>query len=372
MLLASSLRVILHPSPLSWWLPSRTIMDLGLVVSRLNALTPPALAESWDNVGLLVEPSPPHQVQKLLLTNDLTEDVMEEAVSLGADMILSYHPPIFRALKRLTQTNWKERLVIKALEKRLAIYSPHTSSDALPNGVNDWLARALGSCTSVPLRASSSLSYPGGFEHLLEFSLHPSESLLSRVKSLPGISVHTFPVRQDEEDGTRVCLSCSQNALLKALAILSEEPRVYRSIQLLALQKPPLVDTGMGRLCTLPEPVSIAAALEQIKKHLSLKHLRLALGRGKTLESCVGVMAVCAGSGSSILNGVPADLYLTGEMSHHDVLDAVAEGRSVVLCEHSNSERGYLKELSGQIKEALEGQVQVLVSQTDRDPLQVV
>ncbi|KAM8960166.1 NIF3-like protein 1 isoform 2-T2 [Pelodytes ibericus] len=344
-------------------------MDLRAVVSHLNAFAPPALAESWDNVGLLVEPSPPHIVHKLLLTNDLTEDVLEEAVGMGADMVLSYHPPIFRALKRLTCGSWKERLMVKALEKRLAIYSPHTAYDALPKGVNDWLGRAFGPCVSAPLSASSSLSHPGGSAHVLEFSGDHSESLTSRVKCLQGIHVRTL---HNGEERSRIRLSCSQNTLQQALAILTEDPRVYSSMELLTLQKPPLLDTGMGRLCTLSEAVSLATALDRVKAHLGLQHLRLALGRGKTLESLVSVVAVCAGSGSSVLCGVPADLYLTGEMSHHDVLDAVAEGRSVILCEHSNSERGYLKELRGQMEDRLEGNVQVVMSQRDRDPLQVV
>ncbi|XP_056390944.1 NIF3-like protein 1 [Hyla sarda] len=350
--------------------PRRHIMDLASVVSRLDVLAPPALAESWDNVGLLVEPSPPHQVRKMLLTNDLTEDVLQEALAVGADLLLSYHPPIFKALKRLTCAHWKERLVVTALEKRLAVYSPHTACDAITNGVNDWLGRALGACVSVPLRASTATSHPRGYGHILEFGGEVPESVLSRVSSLQGASVRTYPLRGEE--GVRVRLSCSNSALQQALAILSEDPETYSGAELLTLQKPPLLDTGMGRLCTLSEPITIAAAVERIKSHVGVKHLRLALGRGKTLESPVSVMAVCAGSGASILNGVPADLYLTGEMSHHEVLDAAAEGRSVILCEHSNSERGYLRELAAQITQRLEGKVEVLVSQTDRDPLQVV
>ncbi|KAG8534952.1 hypothetical protein GDO81_029844 [Engystomops pustulosus] len=100
----------------------------------------------------------------------------------------------------------------------------------------------------------------------------------------------------------------------------------------------------MGRLCTLSEPVSIAEAVERVKRHVGVQHLRLALGRGKTM----------------------------GEMSHHEVLDATAEGRSVILCEHSNSERGYLQELGVQITHCLDGKVEVLHAKTDRDPLLVV
>ncbi|KAM9305845.1 NIF3-like protein 1 [Gastrophryne carolinensis] len=358
-------------SPLPHWSPLRHMMDLRLVVSRLDALAPPALAESWDNVGLLVEPSPPHQVGKLLLTNDLTEDVLEEALAAGANMVLSYHPPIFRPLKRLTAGPWKERLVVRAIENRLAMYSPHTACDALSNGVNDWLGRALGSCHMVPIKASTSLSHPGGHQHVLEFSGDVSEDLLTRLSALQGACLRHFQLR-NQEDGGRIRLSCSQNALRQALVVLSEDARVYKEVELLSLQKPPLLDTGMGRLCTLAQPISISEAVERIKQHAGIKHLRLALGRGQTTESSVRTMAVCAGSGSSILSGVPADIYLTGEMSHHEVLDAVAEGRSVALCEHSNSERGYLKELRGQIAHTLEGQVEVVVSQEDRDPLLVV
>ncbi|KAM5152258.1 NIF3-like protein 1 [Mantella aurantiaca] len=365
------LRRLLIPSSSHLRPPLRHLMDLQSVVSHLRALAPLSLAESWDNVGLLVEPSPPHQVQKLLLTNDLTQDVLEEAVGLGANMVLSYHPPIFKALKRLTAGHWKERLVVRALENRLAVYSPHTACDALRNGVNDWLGRALGPCVSVPIRICSAPSHAG--DYILEFGRDASEAFLPRLRSLKDARVRTYPLLvHGEEESARIRLSCSQDALQQALSILSEDPALRDSVELIALQKPNSPDTGMGRLCTLPAPLSISTAVERVKGHLGLANLRLALGRGKTLDSSVSVMAVCAGSGSSILGGVPADLYLTGEMSHHEVLDAVEEGRSVILCEHSNSERGYLQELRGQIAERLEGRVEVVVSRKDRDPLLVV
>lgn len=107
-------------------------------------MAPPTLADSWDNVGLLVEPSPPHTVEKIMLTNDLTPDVMHEAVEKRVNMIISYHPPIFTALKRLTQQSWKEKLITECLERRIAVYSPHTTWDAAKDGVNSWLISAFG------------------------------------------------------------------------------------------------------------------------------------------------------------------------------------------------------------------------------------
>ena len=119
-------------------------MDLGEVVSRLGKFAPLSLAAEWDNVGLLVEPTGPHVVKKILLTNDLTEPVLHEAVQKEANMVLSYHPPIFSPLKRLTSQSFKERIIVKAIEHKIAVYSPHTAFDAIQGGVNDWLASGLG------------------------------------------------------------------------------------------------------------------------------------------------------------------------------------------------------------------------------------
>lgn len=119
-------------------------MDLCNVVKKLQLFAQPSLAESWDNTGLLVEPSGTHTVATLLLTNDLTETVVDEAVHLKANMILSYHPPIFQPLKSLVQRSWKERIIVKCIENRIAVFSPHTTYDTLDGGINDWLISPFG------------------------------------------------------------------------------------------------------------------------------------------------------------------------------------------------------------------------------------
>ena len=88
-------------------------MQLKNIVSRIEQFSPPSLAQSWDNVGLLVEPKVPMNISKIILTNDLTEDVMKECVDKNANMIVSYHPPIFRPLKKLTSSSWKVIQFIK-------------------------------------------------------------------------------------------------------------------------------------------------------------------------------------------------------------------------------------------------------------------
>lgn len=77
------------------------------VISALKKLAPLSLAESWDNVGLLVEPNVHKNVNCVFLTNDLTEDVLEEAVGVNANLIVTYHPLIFSPFKRITLDSWK-------------------------------------------------------------------------------------------------------------------------------------------------------------------------------------------------------------------------------------------------------------------------
>lgn len=119
-------------------------VDLKTVLTKLEKFAPLSLAEEWDNVGLLVEPTSDFIVTKIFLTNDLTEEVLEEAIASNSNFILSYHPPIFSPLKRLTMKTEKERIIVKAIEKGIAIYSPHTAHDAARGGVNDWLLSAFG------------------------------------------------------------------------------------------------------------------------------------------------------------------------------------------------------------------------------------
>ena len=82
-------------------------LPLKQVIDALHSYAHPSLAGSWDNVGLLIEPTEPKDIAHILLTNDLTEDVMQEAVELQVDMIISYHPPIFAPLKTITTNTWK-------------------------------------------------------------------------------------------------------------------------------------------------------------------------------------------------------------------------------------------------------------------------
>ncbi|XP_067938971.1 NIF3-like protein 1 [Watersipora subatra] len=311
-------------------------VNLNEVVKKLESIAPLRLAESWDNVGLLVEPSPPHVVQKLMLTNDLTQPVLTEAVQKKCNMIFSYHPPIFQAMKRLTQVDFKQKMIVQCLENRMAVFSPHTSHDVAEDGVNDWLLAAFGDVSD-------------------KHSVTKCEDIVCVEKSL-----------LSESD--QICLESAAGVDIKS----SFGPFCYIPRQASLSLTPEAVTTiGCGRKALLKSPLTISQIVDLAKKHLKLPHIRVALGDGKTLGDNVKSVACCAGSGASVLRNCDAELYLTGEMSHHEVLHATSHGRSVILCEHSNTERGYLSCLQEKLT-ALLPSVEFVLSQLDADPLIII
>ena len=127
-------------------------------------------------------------------------------------------------------------------------------------------------------------------------------------------------------------------------------------------------------MLTLQKPAPLSEIVKCVKAHLNLKHVRLARPcHVEGEDAMITTVAVCAGSGGSVLQGVDADLLLTGEMSHHQVLDATSRGSTVILCEHSNTERGYLQGIyKNKLLKAFKGLVEVTVSSIDRDPLEII
>jgi dinuclear metal center YbgI/SA1388 family protein len=128
---------------------------------------------------------------------------------------------------------------------------------------------------------------------------------------------------------------------------------------------------GQGRSLRLAMPLTLTVALARIKRHLGLLQLRVATAAGHADGTrAIHSIAVCAGAGGGVFEKLSGfDLYVTGEMRHHDVLARVAHGSSVVLSEHTHTERGYLQVLSEWLRVGTGGAVTFHVSRCDREPL---
>ncbi len=140
-----------------------------------------------------------------------------------------------------------------------------------------------------------------------------------------------------------------------------------------SIEKQGIGTKGPGRVLTLDTPLLLTTIRKKLKKHLGIKFLRAALSSPhKKTNTRFKKVALCPGAGSSVLQDVQADLYVTGEMRHHDVLTALESGISVLLCEHAQSERGYLPIFKRKLEQRLGHEVRTKLATSDFGPLQIM
>ena len=369
-------------------------MNVDRVVEALESIAPPHYAESWDNVGLLIG-SRRWAAERIMLTVDLTEEVLREAIDADAQMILAYHPPVFQPLKALTDDTPAQRIALEAARAAIAVYSPHTALDAAPGGVNDWLAQGLGhgdvralQCahtlpeseeykvvTFCPHEAVDQLrnalasigaGHIGDYE-LCSFELKGTGTFLGGPGTDPTVGERGRLERADE---TRLEMVCPGAALGLAVVTLREfHPYEEPPVELYRLRPRPQRNVGAGRRLVLDQRTTLQTLVERCKKQLGVDRLRVALGRDAPEH--FQTIGLCAGAGGSLLETAVeqgCELFLTGEMRHHDILAAQARACTVLLAGHTNTERGYLRTLRQTLIDRLPA-LTVTISRRDADPL---
>lgn len=370
-------------------------MNVGDVTKVLESIAPLRYAADWDNVGLLIG-SRQWSAQAILLTIDLTEDVLAEAKAISANMIVAYHPPIFHPLKTLTDSEVRQAIVLEAARAGIAVFSPHTALDAAPGGLNDWFARGLGEgdvralepyeslpqseqckiVTFCPFEAvdaiRSGLATIGagriGEYQLCSFELRGHGTFFGGETTKPAVGEAGSLQRVDE---TRLEMVCGKANLALAVMTLREfHPYEEPAIEIYPLMPRPDRKVGHGGRVVLDRRLTVPALVERIKKLLSVQRIGVAFGRGA--PDAYQVIGVCPGAGASLVDAAidqGCEAFFTGEMRHHEVLAAQARGCTVILAGHTNTERGYLPLLKQRMEAQLPGRA-VTVSTADVSPLQ--
>jgi len=158
---------------------------LETVLPFLEEFAPLELAESWDNVGLLLGDR--HQaVRRVMTCLTLTPDVADEALSRQVDLIVSHHPILFRPVQKLTTATSEGRMILNLIRSGVAVYSPHTAFDSARQGINQQLAEGLGLTEIRPLRPSPLAGFEdvgGGRMGSLPEPV-PFDTFLGRIRTL--------------------------------------------------------------------------------------------------------------------------------------------------------------------------------------------
>lgn len=364
------------------------------VIQYVERLAPKALALEGDKIGLHVG-TLQKQVKKVMVALDVLEEVVDEAIAEKVDLIVAHHAVIYRPLKHLRTDLAAGRVYEKLLKHDIAVYTAHTNLDAAADGLNDWLAEAIGLgdvevldvtyqealkklVVYVPLShrdavfqavSEAGAGWVGNYSHC-SFQVEGTGTFLPREGTNPHIGQQGTLERVEEVRLETVVPASRQAAVIKAmLAAHPYEEVAYDVIPLEASG----TGLGIGRIGKLPQPVTLRELAERIKERFSLSGVRVV----GDLDATVRKVAVVGGDGSSFVSKAVfrgADVFVTGDIGYHTAHDAQAEGLFIIDAGH-NIEKIMKEKLASYLAEQLKAngyQTEVFASSVHTDPFQFV
>lgn len=366
----------------------RSPADAGRVLAALDRRAPLRHAAEWDNVGLLLGRAD-WPARRALLAIDLTDAVAREALQRRCDLLLLYHPPIFKGLKRVTtDADGPTSLLPDLLAARIGAIALHTALDAAPGGTNDVLLDALDVVERWPLETLSSdgrqcklvVFVPSGEVDRLRAALSAvGAGVIGRYEecafSLPGRGSFRGDETTNPTIGRAGRLEHVDEVRLEMVAPASRMGTIVRALYATHSYEEPAFDiyplrelpgratVGMGRVGRLRRPQRGAALLRQLA---GVVDLRAATVIGDLRRSFDCVVAAAGSFGPRALREA-GGLVLTGELKHHESLELLRAGVTAICLGHWASERPVLSRVKEWLRADLPG-LKVDLSRADRAP----
>lgn len=320
------------------------------IFSLMEEWAPKHLAYEWDNVGMQVG-SHNRPVKKIMVTLDVMESVVDEAISEQVDLIIAHHPLLFKPIKRLNIDQSKGRILQKLLQHNITVYAAHTNLDIADGGVNDLLLDAL----DIKQRQILIKTYEEPLYKLAVYVPATHQKQVMDALSLKGvghIGNYSHCTFQTKGQGTFMPLEGtnpfigSQNKIehvdeVKLETIVQHSKRKDAIIAMLgahpyeevAYDLYPLENKGkaygIGRIGILKEKVSLQSFCEQVKQALSVPAVRVVGDSQKEIKK----IAIVGGSGEKYINQAKqqgVDVLITGDMTFHTAQDALQMGLAII------------------------------------------
>ena len=341
------------------------VLTVGDAVEVIERAYDPRWAESWDAVGL-VTGDLGQPVRRVLLAVDPAPAVVDEAVTWSADLLVTHHPLLLRAVHGVATTTPKGRAVTALVCGGVALYVAHTNADVADPGVSDALAEALGLVDTRPLRRSA----PAATYKLVTFvPLADADRLVDALaaagagrigdydrcawttegtgtfRGRPGTSPAVGePGRVERVVEARVEMVLPGAAVAAVTAALrAAHPYEEPAYDLVTLA-PAAVARGTGRVGRLPRPVPLREFAAQVRAALPATAGGLRVGGDP--DRPVQRVAVCGGAGDDLFAEVRAsgaDVFVTADLRHHPAAEALEHGApALVDCAHWATEWPWL------------------------------
>lgn len=346
---------------------------LHQLLVHLHAYAPPELAAPWDNVGLMVG-DPKLPLKGVAVCVDPTWEAIQAAHQLGANVVVAHHPMLFKAPKRLDLGQEPGRSIAFLIRHDMAMVAAHTNLDAV--AVNEALAQALdlrGHSVldvegHVPTYLVTVHAPPDAVQGLLEAAWvagagrsegyhraayrHPSQGTFT---PLPGAEPAEGQVGQASETQEVKLEWKVPGKALKAVraAVLEAHPYEAPALAVLALHEEGPAH-GFGLVGELPQPERLLDFAERVKRALGTPTLRLA-GPGDRLVRRVAWLGGSGGKYWPKALAKGAEVYVTGEVGHHEALDGLAAGLCFVEAGHVGTEQPVVPYLVKRLAQAFPG-----------------
>ncbi len=311
------------------------------VIAPIEQLAPLSYQESYDNAGLIIG-NPNDIASGVLICLDVVEEVVEEAIKKGVNLIIAHHPIVFKGLKRFNGSNYVERTVMLAIKNDIAIYAAHTNIDSVKNGVSSKIADLLHLknqkilsyrnndlyklVTYVPIDNSEKVRkalFEAGAGNIgnydaCSFNVEGVGTFRAGENTNPYVgekgSIHSEAETRIESIFPRHKKGAIINALLQNHPYEEVAYDIYELIN-------PNQEVGFGIIGELSEPEDTITFLKRVKKTFQVGCVR----HTKINRPKVKRIAVCGGSGSFLLRnaiGAKADVFITGDFKYHEFFDA--------------------------------------------------
>jgi len=336
-----------------------------VIMDAMDKLAPRHLAESWDNVGLLLG-NPAQTINKILITLDITKGVVEQAIKDSVDLIIAHHPLIFKSITTIRTDLPQGQILSNLLKSNIGVYAAHTNLDITTGGVNDVLAAAFKLCDIQPLTISSTeklcklvvfvpqthveivekaimtagAGHIGNYSHC-SFKSNGIGNFLPLEGSNPFIgSANQLEHVKESRLETIMPEKISKSVIKAMLKAHPYEEVAYDIYQLMNSGE----KLGLGRIGKLVSPMLLVDFANQVKAALGIQSVNIV----GFCDRVVKKVAVCGGAGAGLLHKAAfagADVLVTGDIKYHEGQEAVAMGIAMIDAGHFATEQPILSHM---------------------------
>jgi len=364
------------------------------VRQMIERLAPKHYAEDWDVVGLQVG-TLQKDIRKLMVTLEVTDAVIEEAVRDQVDLIVTHHPIIFRPIKHLVTDYTQGRKLEMLIKHDIAVYTAHTNLDITEGGMNDWMAELLQLTDVRPMKDThteklyklvvfvpidhhervlhavfeAGAGWIGDYSHC-SFNIEGTGTFLPEQGTDPYIGKPGKLEHVKEMRIETIVPESVRSAVVQAMLKAHPYEEVAYDMYQVDLRGKTF---GLGRVGKLDEPVTLAAFAEQVKIAFSVHSTRVV----GPLDRIITKVAILGGSGSKYVRDAiraGADVFVSGDIDYHTAQDALADGICMIDPGH-HAEEIMKEKLAAYLRSELVEAgyaTEVFASLTNTDPFQTL